>query len=94
MNKYSKILISNFVMVAIFALLFRPIFLANMNLGLPVVLVITAVIIYTIYKALAADFAEYKKAVVMVSLFGFFCLAVINLLVASGMAKVFSSSLG
>ncbi|PKM82737.1 MAG: hypothetical protein CVU89_04350 [Firmicutes bacterium HGW-Firmicutes-14] len=89
MNKYSQILIINFVIINVIAALFNSIFASNsIVLGLPVIMAVTLGVVVSIGRSLINLNPGARKTVTIFAIPGFLILMIINTLVANGTANV------
>ena len=91
MNLYTKMLIINFIVLNLVVILFHPLFTGNdLNIGLPVIFLITLGVTAGLAGILAKDNPDKRKTILFLSFPGFFLLMIINFLVASGTLQVYA----
>ncbi len=88
MNKYTKILIINFLIINLLAVVFSLFITNGFILAVPVILGVTLAVVYVIAKSLIESNEEMKKFVLFGSVLMFIFLSIINLIVASGTVRV------
>jgi len=88
LNKYTKILIINFLIINLLAVVFSLFITNGFILAVPVILGVTLAVVYVIAKSLIESNEEMKKFVLFGSVLMFIFLSIINLIVASGTVRV------